>query len=99
MQAFEKFTFNYPVHYIDVKGHRQLIDIVSVQATAFFYKFCGTVRSVDIDTVHDQAGQDVTKWIPFLTYDSIANAGDWLKELEMAAKSEAERKFETALKN
>lgn len=95
---FKRFNFNYQIDWTSSKGDKITIDRATVGAIAYLYGD-GTVRSADVEYVWDMGGNEVSRWIPFLDYKSPANQGDWMKELEIAAKFRAQQLFEEAIRN
>lgn len=98
MSSFKRFTFNYAITGTAKNGHVFMIDRIVVSAIAYFYND-GSVRTADVESVIDKGGQDISRWVPFLEYNSPANCGDWMKELEMAAEEMARQIFEEQIKN
>lgn len=98
MSSYHRFVFNYAVIGTAANGHIFTIDTIIVAAIAYLYKD-GTIRTADVESIIDKGGQEITQWVPFLAYNSPANCGDWMKEIEMAAEEMARQIFEEPVKN
>jgi hypothetical protein len=68
MNNTRSFTFQMPVTRPNRYGKIVLADTITINAVAYLYKD-GSVRLVEIETVHDSDNQDITKWTPFMEFD------------------------------
>lgn len=91
MSKSQNFSFQYPVNVRNRAGKIVLLDTVTVNAIAYLYSKDGTVRRVDVESVLDSEGQEVTKWVPFMEVIS----GDLDKEIEDAAMAHIVGKLES----